>query len=73
MYVCICVYRLTIGRYVCMYLCIYVSMYLFIYVYVCGYSMDILEGGVAREEGGLAMHGGASPFQKVHAIRRHSI
>ena len=48
-------------------------MYLFIYVYVCGYSMDILEGGVAGEEGGLAMHGGASPFQKVHAIRRHSI
>ena len=57
--------------YVCMDVCMYVSMYLFIYVYVCGYSMDILEGGVAGEEGGLAMHGGASPFQNVHAIHAH--
>ena len=38
---------------------------------VCGYGMDILEGGVAGEEGGLAIHGGASPFQNVHAIYVH--
>ena len=31
-------------------------------------GVDILEGGVAGEEGGLAMHGGASPFQNVHAM-----
>ena len=34
-------------------------------------GVDILEGGVAGEEGGLAMHGGASPFQDVHAIYVH--
>ncbi len=28
----------------------------------------ILEGGVAGGEGGPAMHGGASPFQNVHAM-----
>ena len=31
-------------------------------------GVDILEGGVAGEEGGLAMHGGASPFQNVHTM-----
>ena len=34
-------------------------------------GVDILEGGVKGEEGGLAMHGGASPFQNVHAIHVH--